>query len=188
MDGGGPDILKTAFGVQAKQLDLEDALSRIGKAGYQAAQLVLKATNESFKYVVWASVADFGKIPALGAGMGSAASWARKLSLAFNAAFNEAIDKPPHSLIIVDLLTLFDEWITYPEQYDLDNVTDPSVDPNSVSSTPTGNSGNANPSHHVRSDAPYRYLFSDLIHPSARGHELIAEAVLKAIIESDKEN
>jgi outer membrane lipase/esterase len=181
MDGGGPDILRAAISVQAGQLDPEEALARIVEVGHQAAQLAQRAANESFQRVVWASVADFGKIPALGAGVGLAASLGRELSVAFNASFNEGIGTLPQSLMIVDLLTLFDEWIAHPDRYDLDNVIDPSIDQHRAKSTPTGNSANANPLHHVISNAPYRYLFSDAIHPSARGHELLAEAVLRSI-------
>jgi outer membrane lipase/esterase len=181
MDGGGPDILRAAIGVQSGQLDRKDARSHIDQAGYQAAHLVLKAVSASLQCVVWVSVADFGKIPALGSGIGSVASFARELSLTFNAAFHTVIRNPPPSLVIVDLLTLVDEWITHPAHYDLDNVTDPGIDQKYARSTPTGNSANANPSHHVISNAPYRYLFADAIHPSARGHELIAERVLRGI-------
>lgn len=183
IDAGGPDILRAALGVQTEQLDKKDALSRINDAGYKAAQITLQCAR-AFKCVVWASVADFGKTPVLGAGIGSVASVARELSLAFNTSFNEAIGRLPQSLVIVDLFALFDEWIAYKDSYGLDNVTDPGISSHLTKSTPTGNSANANPSHHVTSNASYRYLFSDGIHPSARGHELIAEAVLRAISKS----
>jgi outer membrane lipase/esterase len=181
MDGGGPDILRAAIAVQSGQIDSKEALSRIFEAGHQAAQLVLKATRASFKHIVWTSVADFGKIPALGAGVGVAASLGRELSLSFNAEFDKVISTPPKSLVVVSLLRLFDEWIEHPDRYELENVIHPGIDQTLVKVTPTGNSANANPLHHVSPNAPYTYLFSDGIHPSARGHELIAEAVLKTL-------
>jgi outer membrane lipase/esterase len=181
MDGGGPDILRAAIAVQSGQLNPKAALAQIVEAGHQAGQLVLKAVTTSFQHVVWASVADFGKIPVLGAGVGAVASFGRELSLSFNAAFDQEIGIPPKSLLVINLLTHFDEWIAHPDCYDLKDVIHPGIDQTLAKATPTGNSANANPLHHVTSTAPYTYLFSDGIHPSARGHELVAATVLEAL-------
>lgn len=181
LDGGGPDILSAAMRVGAGEISVDEAQSNVVAAAQSAGQLALRAAQLPFQRVVWASVADFGKIPALGAGTGPAATLGNMLSVAFNTTFTATLGAPPESLTIMNLLTLFDEWIAHPEQYGLANVTEPGIDQERTPMTPTGSAANANPSHHITAEAPYTYLFADQIHPSARGHELLADAVIKAI-------
>ncbi len=183
LDGGGPNILRAAMSLGAGTLSPENAFREITEAGRLAADIAREAADAGFETVVWASVADFGRIPALGAGQGEAAAFTRRLSLEFNRAFEEHSGTLPKKLLVVNLIELFDEWAENGKKYGLENVTEPGIDQTKAKQTPTGNSANANPSHLVNPDAAYTYLFSDVIHPSARGHELLAEAVWQKLSE-----
>ena len=61
----------------------------------------------------------------------------------------------------LDVYGMFNQILAHPSDYGFDNITDPAM------STPGAN--------------PDRYLFWDTIHPTAAGHEVLAEAAAQSL-------
>lgn len=135
--------------------------------------------------IVLLGVADFGATPMLGAGKGDAAALASALSRAFNEALSRSLAAAGGVPVVApDGFAFFNALVAHPAAHGFANVSEPGVHPDRAAPTPTGNSANSNPAHLVRADAARTHLFSDALHPSGRGHELLGEFVLRHLPEA----
>lgn len=182
MDGGGPDIVLSALLAARGEIARDEALARVKAAGTALARQARRLIRAGAGRLVLMGVADFGAIPMFAAGGAETSSFVRSLSRGFNSALVRDAGRRDGPARIVDVLGFFDTVIAAPARFDLDNVTDPAVDPDRAPPSPTGNSANANPWHLVRPNAASRYLFADALHPSARGHALLAEFVMPELV------
>lgn len=95
-----------------------------------------------------------------------------ELTETHNSLLDTTIDELQDSLtgasfVYLDVNTLFDDILAYPEAYDLTNVTDSYLDP--VTLMP---SSGANPDD---------YFFWDGIHPTEKGHQILEDFALSAL-------
>jgi outer membrane lipase/esterase len=171
--GGGPDVV--AAGMQAVQATLtpDAAVAQVQTAARELARQAKRLQESGANRIVLANVANFGATPVFGAGRGTAATLATKLSQAFNTALDAEVKKIGLRVTALDLYAFFDKIIAEPNRYGLVNVTEPAVDTVKAKATPTGNSANSNAAHLVKADAARTYLFADPLHPTGRGHELL---------------
>jgi len=182
MDGGGPDIILQALQVQGGHQTVADALANAAIAARQLAGEAKRLSEAGPKTLVLLGVADFGATPMFGAGGTDASALMTALSRTFNATLDAEAARIGLDAVRPDVFAFFDDIVTTPAKHGLTNVTAPGVDPERAPATPTGNSANSNIYHLVESDAASRYLFADGLHPSAKGHRLLADFVLNALV------
>ena len=71
------------------------------------------------------------------------------------------------NITVLDVNSLFDDVLANPEEFGLTNVTEPLLDP--ITLTPTAGAN------------PDEYLFYDTLHPTEAGHEIISDFALEAL-------
>lgn len=105
---------------------------------------------------------------------------------AFNAQLNASL-KDAAGVRLVDAYAINKDQIANRRSYGLTNVTDVACGPNLLSSSPTTNGTalicngtNLNP---LAGDTS-RYLFADDVHPSAYGHQLLAQLAVKELAQA----
>ena len=120
---------------------------------------------------------DVGRTPLVTAQGAAAAAGATALTNLFNATLKGLLDSDAAvdanlDLDRLDLYALFNSALANPAAYGFDNVTAPCK---------PGDLGVPGPGPICAT--PDSYLFWDAFHPSARAHQLIAEAALQAVPE-----
>lgn len=159
--------------------DIRDALEANGNLAPIADAVSSIASNIQTLYfagarrIVVVNGPDLSLVPAVSrTGNPYAIAGARLLSQAYNAGLAGAIAQlsvalPGISITAVDLYAALDDMVANPGRYGLSNVTDmcitPGVDGNAQCSDPGG------------------YLFWDGIHPTSKGHAILAELIGAAL-------
>ena len=131
--------------------------------------------NDGARNILVANLPDLGNLPRFRGTSNQAA--ATGIAATFDSSLGVQLSlltasSPGLNLYSLDLATLFTQAQANPGSFGLTNVTDPAYtnDPNYLGSgTAVAN--------------PAGYLFWDSIHPSAKGHSLVAAAALAAVPE-----
>ena len=149
----------TAMGVAGAEL-----------AGYVKALLIGKGAQ----HVVVVNVPDVSKTPFGMAQDAATQDLINKLVSAFNIQLETALTDVP-GVVIDDAYNGLRTMVTTPASFGLSNVTTPACDL-SAATNPLGSSLVCTTSNLIVGDTSH-YLFSDTVHPSAYGYQLIAQQV-----------
>jgi phospholipase/lecithinase/hemolysin len=112
------------------------------------------------EHIVVVDLPDVGRTPRGLSGGPAASAGATFLSVTFNTLLNNALDALPFPVVRVSLFNLLNEFAKNPYKYGFQNVT---------------GQGKLDPANGDR------YLFWDDIHPTTRGHRLIADEVFHVL-------
>ena len=159
--------------VSAAAIDINLAISITQNAANIVLQSLQALISAGAQTIIVPTVTDLGLTPAV-------PNQAKSVASALAISFNGIIDAGIHNWVIgnsslhivrPDVFTLLDDAAANPQKYGLSNVTDPCFD--GFVATP-GTSVCSNPE---------QYLFWDIMHPTAAGHQFIANSVLAALPE-----
>jgi phospholipase/lecithinase/hemolysin len=113
------------------------------------------------RYIVVSNLPDLGLTPeGLASGVGP---FITLLSATFNEYLAAALAVHPAGVVQIDVFQQMHDTISHPEEYGFVNVSTPCLMAASVCAEPD------------------TYLFWDHVHPTTRGHEVLAETFAKAI-------
>ena len=122
--------------------------------------IVIGLRTAGAENIVVVDLPDVGLTPRGLAGGAQASANASALSTFFNTGLYQALDSLPFPVVRVGLFNLLNEFRKNPSKYGLKNVTGQGkLDPENAD----------------------RYLFWDDVHPTTRGHQLIATEVYHAL-------
>ncbi len=125
------------------------------------------------KTVVVPNIPDLGRTPLFLRAGPAASAAATSLSIQFNALLDAQLDAISTVRIIeLDTFNLFRSIVFNPGRFGLTNVTTPCYS-GFVAPNPSG----------VECPNPTEFLFWDIVHPTARVHAILADAVIAAIPE-----
>ena len=142
-------------------LPFTDPAVVIGQAVTNLATTVGTLQAVGAQHILVVNLPDLGLTPYADS-IGQAAQLTA-LSAAFNSALQAALAGPELRATFIDIFSTFQNVVANPATFGLTNVTDAAFNGAAV----VGN--------------PADYLFWDSVHPTAAGHQLIAEAMLDAI-------
>jgi len=128
----------------------------------------LLAQSGAKKFLI-VGVPDLGLVPAVTLQGQAAINGARFLSSQYNQALNSALDQFQAQIALdikrFDLFAFINNVVSQPKVFGLANVTLPCITPGVIDGAVCSK--------------PKRYLFWDGIHPTKKGHRLIARAIVK---------
>jgi len=134
----------------------------IGNGVGNTVQAIQRLWKAGARHILVVNVPDLGRTPyALGRNVGAPVT---QLSAAYNQVLNSALDGLASAgipTIRMDAFALLREMVTQPAQFGFTNVTDPLI--------VVG--GNAD-----------EFLFWDNVHPTTKGHAVVAEAAADSLI------
>ena len=115
---------------------------------------------------------DLGAIPKANNPNSVSPAELTELSDTHNSLLNSGVEELEDNLTganitVLDVNSLFDDVLANPEKFGLTNVTEPFLDP--ITLTPTAGAN------------PDEYLFYDTLHPTEAGHEIISDFALEAL-------
>ena len=137
----------------------------IGPGVTNLVTIVIALRTAGAENIVVVDLPDVGRTPRGLAGGAAASAGATALSSAFNGLLNNALDGLSFPVVRVGLFNLLNEFRTNPLKYGFKNVTGQGKFDLSNADT---------------------YLFWDDIHPTTRGHQLIANEVFHALASAGK--
>lgn len=159
--------------------NVSGAQSRLVQAVGDVASVVAGLAADGARQILVPTVPDLGLVPAVrAAGAQAAGSF-------FSQAFNDALDQalaglaadPGLDIVRYDVFDLLREIAANPGAFGLANVGDPCLQNFYVAAALV-------PSQPVTTcGAPDEHLFWDIVHPSARTHEILAQAMREAVPE-----
>lgn len=168
--GGSNDIQDVLI---LASIDPGVAQQRLNEAVSDVAAAVTRLVDAGAQSLLVPLVPDIGVTPAvIAAGPGAQAA-ARYFSNAFNNALDAQLASLAADIVRFDTFALLDDLTSNPAEYGIDNVIDPCLTGFYVSE-PIGGPI-------TECGAPDKYAFWDIVHPSARTHEVLGAAMRNAV-------
>lgn len=170
---GGNDLFINFGRVRAGQSTPDAAIDAMATAGAQLATLIKdQMIAKGAERVVLVNLPDVSLTPGGLAAQAQAPGLIRAMSAAFNEALQDGVDGD-NEVLLVDAFTRSQAQFERPDDFDLDNATDPVC-------TSSLNSWNCT-AQTLIPEATSRYLYADDVHPTPYGHFLLADLVLAAL-------
>lgn len=124
---------------------------------------VAQLQNAGAEHIVVPNMVDLGQTPYAPDGGEALLSY---LSLQFNSALGSALGISAPRAVQINVFPLLSEIVNSAASYGFTNVTEPCFDGNSLCGNPDD------------------YLFWDVVHPTTKGHAVLAEAMFDMLMES----
>jgi phospholipase/lecithinase/hemolysin len=137
--------------------------------GYMIDHITALANAGGLNFVV-ANILPIGKVPAFQFAPPEDAAWFSQIASDFNLLLASELDDLRQALsiniILVDWYSLVETMIAEPASYGFTNVSDPAFNGAGVVANPN------------------EYLFWDYLHPTSKGHGVLAGAAADAVLQS----
>lgn len=135
--------------------------------------------NAGARYILVPTVPDLGATPQYRAGGAAGIGFGTQLSSGYNTALFNGIAGANLRVIPLDTFNLLREIIANPTPYGIRNTTGVAC---LTQPAPAGSSSLfCNPNSYAAPDAPDAYVFADGVHPTAKGHEIVADYAVSVI-------
>jgi outer membrane lipase/esterase len=174
LTGGGSSAVQSAL------------LTNMAQAGTELANLVkTQIVAKGAKYVLVVNLPNVGATPSGFAGGTQTAALSTAMAQAFNQALSAGLAGTA-GVVVADAYTTSTDQYNNPSAYGLSNVTqrsckfDPDGQPSTSGNILRGTSLTCNPTNVIAGDIS-RYGFADDVHPSAYGHQLLAQFAAKVL-------
>jgi len=175
---GGSNDLQDVLTLAGKG-DTNAAAARLGQAVTDVAFVINSLVTQGARELLVPMAPDIGVVPAV------VAQGAQAAGRAYSKAFNDLLDQalaglgavPNLHIVRYDVFDLVQEMVAHPGDFGLTNATTPCLENFYVAST-------LDPNKPVTVCAiPDDHMFWDIVHPSARTHEILAQGMRAAVPE-----